>query len=48
MSQDIEDTARALATSDQDRKGLTSMINAFEEVRMTLGSGVTGRLCDVV
>ncbi len=36
MSQDVEDTAGALATSEQDRKDLTSTMNAFEEAVMAL------------
>lgn len=36
MTQDIEDAAMALATSDQERKDLVSTMNAFEEALITL------------
>jgi len=36
MAQDVEDAARALATSEQDRQNLASTMNAFEEAVMAL------------
>ena len=36
MAQDVEDAAGALAASEDDRKGLASTMNAFEEVVMAL------------
>ena len=36
MAQDVEDAARALATSEEDPKDLASTMNAFEEAAMAL------------
>ncbi len=36
---DVEDAARALATSDEDARSLASTMNAFEEAAMTLPPG---------
>ncbi len=36
MAQDVEDAARALATSEQDHQNLASTMNAFEEAVMAL------------
>jgi len=36
MAQDVEDAARALATSEEDPKDLASTMNAFEEALMAL------------
>lgn len=42
MAQDVEDAARALATSEQDRQNLASTMNAFEEAVMAFTPAGTG------
>jgi epoxyqueuosine reductase len=42
MAQDVEDAARALATSEEDPKNLASTMNAFEEAVMALTPALTG------
>jgi epoxyqueuosine reductase len=42
MAQDVEDAARALATSEDDPKELASTMNAFEEAVMVLTPAGTG------
>ncbi len=41
MAQDVEDVARALATSEEDPKDLASTMNAFEEAVMALTAAGT-------